>query len=196
MPMSLTPDQEQEIIERNMPKICRAVDNFTVRCVCPVVKVPYEDFVQEVSIAFLEYIRKCETMEQVETFPWYEAMNAMSRLVISYQPISAPQRTTSFDRIIRSMPRTCSYEVNAESLSNVDGMSKHWVDDAETMMDLETFVDSQSDYAGRIIAMKLWGLSSRKIASEMGVTEQAICGRLKDYQQKYHDFIKEEESDG
>ena len=51
--MEFTPEQEQELIEKNMPKIYRAVDNYAARHSSSVARVPHEDFVQEVAIAFL-----------------------------------------------------------------------------------------------------------------------------------------------
>lgn len=187
--MTLSPEREAELIEQNMPRIYRAVDNFTAMCSRRVVHVPYEDFVQEVAIVFLNYIRKCGSEKDLETFPWYDAKQAMSRLVLSYQPLSSPKRSSSFSEAIHAMPHTISYESNVETLSEVDGMSKHWVDDQDTMMDLDIFLDSLPDYADRVIGMRLLGLPSRKIASQLGITESAISQRLKNYCEKYKKFI-------
>ena len=59
--MEFTPEQEQELIEQNMHKIYRAVDNYSARHTSNIATVPYDDFVQEVSIAFLKYIRNCKS---------------------------------------------------------------------------------------------------------------------------------------
>ena len=45
MSLVLSTEQENDLIERNMKKICRAVDNFVARCPYPVVRVSYDDFV-------------------------------------------------------------------------------------------------------------------------------------------------------
>lgn len=193
MPMCLSAEREAELMEQNMPKIYRAVDNFTARCSKHVVRVPYEDFVQEASIAFLEYIRSCESEDQLEHFPWFSATQAMTQLVLSYQPMSCPKRTGSFREFVSAMPYTVSYDVHMPTIAGVDGMSKHWVDDKDTMMDFEMFLESLPDYADRVIGMRLYGLSSRKIAGQLGVTESAISQRLKRYASQYHDFIKEDD---
>ena len=69
--MQLSRERESELVEKNMPKIYRAVDNFMAKNtggnVC---RITYDDCVQEVSVVLLNYIRKCETEEQLNMFPW------------------------------------------------------------------------------------------------------------------------------
>lgn len=191
--MLLTPERESELVESNMQKVYRAVDNFTARCEKNVLRIPYDDFVQEGCLAYLTYLRRCKSEEGLDVFPWYDVLNALDRYVLACQPMTGSTRTSSFDEIVRSMPLTVSYEANMTAAAEVDGMSRHWVDDKDTMMDLELFLDSLPDYADRIFAMKLSGLSSRKIAAQLGVTESLICKRLKNYREKYDAFTKEEE---
>ena len=95
--MVLSREREAELIEQNMPKIYRAVDNYMARYNGGKShRISYDDCVQEVSIAFIEYLRRCNTEEQASRFPWYEATNAMSRLVLRSQTFSMPSRTTGF----------------------------------------------------------------------------------------------------
>ena len=191
--MFLSPERETDLIQSNMQKIYRAVDNFTARCEKVVLRIPYEDFVQEACLAYVEHIRRCKSEKDIDVFPWYDILNALDRYVLSCQPMSVPVRTSSFDDIVRTMPLTVSYEGHLTNDAEVDGMSKHWVDDKDTMMDLEIFRDSLPDYADRIFAMKLSGLSSRKIAAQLGVTESLISKRLKNYREQYDAFTKEED---
>lgn len=186
--MELSREAEAELIERNMPKICNAVNNFRARCSNPVVNIPFEDFVQEVTIAYLEYIRRCETMAETEIFPWYNAVDAMSRLVLAHQPMGCPKRHASFETVMKMMPSTISYEVNAQNVIETDGMSRTWVNDENTLIDLGMFMETLPENAEKIIGMKLWGLTSREIASELGVSESAVCQSLKNYRKKYNQF--------
>ena len=55
--MQLSAEHESKLIEQNMPKIYRALDNFMARCKQnSSVQISDDDCVQEVSIAFLNYI--------------------------------------------------------------------------------------------------------------------------------------------
>lgn len=187
--MLLPPEQEQDIIERNMPKIYRAVDNFMARCSTNVTTITYDDCVQEVSIAFLKYIRKCETLEDTEKFPWFSATGAMRDLVLSSQPMSCPKSQHRFSEIIHSMPSTMSLDViGASSGFDVDGMSKHWVDDKETQIDFDLFMCSQPENMRRIVSMRLYGMSEQKIAAQCGVSHVAIWKKLKKLSDAYKDY--------
>lgn len=187
--MVFTPEQEQAIMEENLPKIYCAVDNFTARCSADVIRVPYEDFVQDVSVAFLLYIRKCETMDEVNRFPWFSAMSAMRSTVCRFQPMSCSQDPWSFDRIIHNMPATVSVDVAAAATTDVNGLSKHWVDDKETMMDFDMFMSGYDENTQRLIAMKFGGMTLKELASQYGVDKSTILRRLRKLAEDFHDFI-------
>ena len=177
--MLLTPEQEWDLIQANHKKICRSVDNFMSRGASSVVRVPYDDFVQEVTIVFLEYIRKFETIEQTEHFPWLSANLAMRRLVVEYQPMSAPKHVSYFSEVIHSMPTTISLDVlSASSALDIDGMSKHWVDDKETQLDFDAFMEDQPENMQRIASMRVYGMKLREIAEQCGVSAPAIWKKL------------------
>ena len=195
--MLLTPEQEQKIIKDNMPKIYRAVDNFMMRCPAKAICIPYDDFVQEVSIAFLEYIRKCESMDLVNRFPWFNAMNAMRRLVLAYQPLSHKRRTSYFSEVIHNMPKTISLDVlSASSGVDVDGMAKHWVDDKDTQMDFDEFMESQTENIRRIASMRVYGMTLQEIGNQCGVSKVAIHKQLNKLNEDYKKYCEEDESDG
>lgn len=192
--MCFTPEQEQQLLEKNMQKIYRSVDNFTARCSSQVVCIPYEDFVQEVSIAFLKYIRKCETQEQLNKFPWLSAMGAMRDLVIQYQPMSCPKAPTyhKFSEIIHNMPSTVSLDVlNASTGLDIDGMSKHWVDDKETQIDFDVFMASQPENTQRVASMRIYGMTLKEIGDQCGVTKVAIHNKLNKLNESYKNYLEE-----
>ena len=192
--MYLTPERESELIEQNMQKIYRSVDNFMAKSSKR--DIDYDDFVQEVSIAFLEYIRGCETEEQLEHFPWYDATQAMSRLVLASQPIKVPYRTTrNFKQTMQLVPRTVSLDALGIWSLDVDGMSKKWVSDKEFEMDFFDFMSAQGESVQRIVAMLIYGMSRSKIASQCGVTKTAIIKRLDRLKTKYDVFSQEDSDD-
>lgn len=194
--MQLSSERESELVEQNMPKIYRAVDNFMAKNtggnVC---RITYDDCVQEVSVVFLNYIRKCETEDQLNMFPWYDAINAMSNLVLSYQPLTFPKRTTDFNRVIHSVPHTVSYDVLASNGTEIDGMSKHWVPDTETMLDFDMFMSTQDEDVQRIASMRMYGMRERDIARQFGVHKRSIIRKLTSLYEDYNDFFKEEDED-
>ena len=195
--MLLTPEQEQKLIEENMPKIYRAVDNFTARCTTDIVCIPYDDFVQEVAIAFLLYIRKCETPEDIKKFPWFSAMDAMRSVVLRFQPMSCEKSTHRFKEIIHDMPTTISMDLLASSTLDINGMSKHWVDDKETMLDFESFMNDYDENTQRMVSMRYGGMTLSGIANQYGVDKTTILRRINNLAEKYHQYSTEEdESDG
>lgn len=193
--MVLTPEQEWQIIQKNQKKICRSVDNFMARGSSSVIRIPYEDFVQEVTIEFIKYIRRCETLEETDRFPWLDANIAMRRLVVEYQPMSAPKHQKYFSEIIHSMPATISLDVlKATSGLDVDGMSKKWVDDKETQVDFDMFMDEQPDHVKRVASMRVYGMKLREIAEHFGVSATAIWKQLQKLEKEYHLYVEEDEN--
>lgn len=196
--MEFSPEREAELVEQNMPKIYRAVDNFMARYNNKRSNpIAYDDFVQEVSIVFLNYIRKCKTEEQLEMFPWYDAMHAMSSFVLQSQPLSVPNKnaTKEFSNIIHSIPGTVSYEVMIENGMEIDGMSKHWVPDKETELDFSSFMSDKDEIVQRIAAMRMYGMTLREIADQCGVCYQNIDRKIKKLRSEYDEFDKEDDED-
>ena len=192
--MEFTPDQEQKLIEENMPKIYRAVDNFAARYSSNA-RIPYDDLVQEVSIAFLKYIRKCETEQQVSVFPWFSAMGAMRDLVLQSQPVSCPKSSHLFSEIIHNMPRTVSIDaIRASGCMDIDGMSKTWVDDKETQMDFDLFMEGQPESVRRMASMRVYGMNVNEVANQYGISRQSVRKRLNKLNDAYKNFMEDAEN--
>lgn len=190
--MLLTPEQEQKIIEENMPKIHRAVDNFTARCTAEIARVPRDDFVQEVTIAFLKYIRGCEKPEDMNRFPWLSANHAMRRLVMEFQPMSVPKDMHLFSEIIHTMPSTISINVIGPSSGlEIDGMAKCWVDDKDTQMDFDIFMADKPDYVKRVASMRIYGMKLREIAEQCGVSATSIWKKLLRLENAYKKYTED-----
>ena len=191
--MEFTPEQEQELIEQNMHKIYRAVDNYSARHTSNIATVPYDDFVQEVSIAFLKYIRNCKSEEEINRFPWYSAMGAMRDLVLQYQPMRCPKDRSSgmFSKVIHNMPSTMSLDnLGVQTGFEIDGMSKHWVDDKETQIDFDSFMEEQPECVQRMVSMRMYGMTMPEIGNQFGVTKHGIDKRLKRLYDPYKKFME------
>lgn len=190
--MEFTPDQEQKLIEENMPKIYRAVDNFMARCSSRVICIPYEDFVQEVAISFIEYVRKCKSHDDLAKFPWFDAMNAMRNYVLINQPLSCPRHPNKFSDIIHEMPQTMSSDsISAKTCIDIDGMGKHWVEDKETQMDFDIFMNDQNENIQRIASMRVYGMTLKEIGEQCGVSKVAIKKRLNKLNDAYKKYAED-----
>ena len=187
--MDFTPEQEQQLIEQNMVKIYRAVDNYSARHTTDAASVPYDDFVQEVAMAYLLYIRQCKTMDEVNRFPWFSAMDAMRRLVRVYQPMKCTSSPKKFSEVIHNMPLTLSTdEIRVRVGAVVDGMSKHWVEDQETWIDFDSFMKEQPELFKRVVSMRWHGMTMKEIGNQCGVTKGAVhkwIGKMSDAYNSY-----------
>ena len=186
--MEFTPEQEQAIIEENMSKIYRAVDNYTAKFSARVARVPYDEFVQEASLAFLLYIRKCKTIEEINHFPWFSIMGAMRDTVLQYQPFSCQKSQHRFKEIIHNMPLTVSDDILASATIDVSGLSRHWVDDKDTMMDFESFMDEMDENTKRLVSMRYGGMTLKELANQYGVNKSTILRRIRKLADEYHEF--------
>lgn len=190
--MTLSRELEAELLDRNMPKIYRSIDNFMARCNQKSgIQLSYDDCVQEVALAFIQYIRRCETESQLDVFPWYDAMHAISELVLANQPLTVPRSTKKFSEVIHSLPKTVPFDVMVSSGIEVDGMSKHWVPDTEARMDFDGFMQTQSELDRRIASMRLLGMTYRDIAAECGVSKSLIDKKLRILKENYDEYFKE-----
>lgn len=194
--MRLSPEREAELMEKNMPKIYRAADNFTMRCKDPSAEFSYDDMVQQGAMAFLLYMRRCETEEELNRFPWYDAIHSMCIHVLNSQPFGVPKNTSRFSQLLNSIPKTISYEVAVNQGLEVDGMSRHWVPDKETQMDFDDFMSTQDESTRRIASMKVYGMTNRKIGAQFGVSDVAIGKRLDRLHKEYEIFNEEDDFNG
>lgn len=196
MSICLTPEREADLFMANMKNIERIVDNYISRCACNYTCADRDDFVQEVSIAYLAYLRRCDSEEALTQFPWFDAMNAMRNCTLATQPLSVGRSPHLFSDIIHNMPSTVSYDVNPAQIMEFDGLSKRWVDAADLKMDFDTLMASQSAYLNRIVGMIMWGMSQKQIASQFGVSPTAIRKQITKLREAYEEFFnKEDEED-
>ena len=194
--MTLSPEREAELIEQNMPKIYRAVDNYMARCSkSTVIKLPYEDCVQEVSIVFLQYIRKCETEEALDTFPWYDAIHALAVYTLSSQTVKTPIRTSDFNKIIHSIQPTVSRDLLLlHGYDDIHPATKDWERERDTYMDFDSFMGEQSEAICRMVSMRYYGMTIQQIADQFGLSKSTVAQKMKDLKDKYDKFNEEDDT--
>lgn len=190
--MVLSYEQESELIEKNLSKIYRAVDNFVARHGG---SNYYDDFIQEVSIVFLRYIRRCETEEQLDKFPWYDSIHAMSQHVLNNQALTVPDKTVRFSHTLKNLPYTVSFDLLANNGFEIDGMSKHWVPDKDTEIDFDAFMAEQGEDMRRIASMRMYGMTDRQIAAQFGISGPAVFKKIKKLREKFDEFCKGDDED-
>ena len=123
-------------------------------------------------------------------------MDAMRKLVMQSQPMSCPKSSVRFSEIIHSMPVTMSIEVlNASSGLDIDGMSKHWVDDKETQIDFDDFMSEQPESIRRVASMRVYGMTLKQIGDQCGVSKVAIHKKLNELNESYKNFMEGYEDD-
>ena len=188
--MELSREREAELLEQNKHNIKKSVNRFmSRRSRNPVIKIEFSDFEQEVSIVFLNYIRKCKTDEDLNKFPWRDAENAMARLVLASQHITVPSKSTSvFNKLIKKIPETVPYELLTDDGIGVDGLSVKWVSDAEAEVDLEAFLSTRSDSMRRIIHYYLHGMRVNDIAECIGCTRQNVYKIIDKFSVEFEKF--------
>lgn len=193
--MALTPEREAELMENAMPNIYKACDNFAAKCKQNSPIFSYDDMVQAVSIAYLVYIRKCETEEELAIFPWFDAKHAICELVLGGQPLSVPHSTKTFNEVIHSLPQTVPFDLVMTQGLEIDGMSRTWVPDKETEIDFNTFMESQDELNNRLVAMRLRGTPIRAIAEHCEIKKSAIGARINNMLDEYKKFLEEDDVD-
>ena len=94
------------------------------------------------------------------------------------------------------MPVTMSLDdIQAKTGLEIDGMSKHWVEDKETQIDFDSFMNQQSEHTRRIASMRVYGMKLKEIGSQCGVSDRAIWNRLSRLKEDYIDFMEGAENE-
>ena len=142
----------------------------------------------------MNYIRRCK-QDDLNKFPWYDAIHALTELVLHHQHLSVPISTKAFSSIVHSLPLTVSFDVMATQGLEVDGISRQWVPDTDTKIDFESFMSSQPESIQRIASMRMYGMTQRDIAAQFGVCKRSVDRKLTKLHESYENFIKGDEDD-
>lgn len=178
--MKLDAIQEQEMINRFDRVVWRIVHRFmrfnNLGRTCT-----KDDLHQEGLIVLLEHIRTAENEATLKRLPVMDMWNAMSRLVISDQPIKFPStRTTDFRKIMKKLGETVDY-------SELDSMNvcDNGIEEIETRLDMECFINSLHGLEKEIILLRLKGMSRSEVSEALHIPNAKTTRRLKKIYELY-----------
>ena len=142
-------------------------------------RIPYEDLYQAVCVALMEYLQRGG---EAHIFPYYDTLNAMTREVMTLQPLTGERRTRKIKDLLRAQP--CFIP-----LLEVNELLPTWEADTITRLDFEQFVSEQDNGTRRIIRWRMEGKSVKQTAQAEGITTQAMYKRMHGIRERYREYI-------
>lgn len=140
-----------------------------------------EDMFQEASIVFLQHIRKAEDMAELRRFPTMDIWNRLCRVVIAYQPVSFPERTSDFTQKAAS-----TTALPFDKL--VDMAESKTEDDLVAKITIEDFLATLPERDREILKMRANGEVNNDIASRFGLTPGGVTHLVQRTAKKYYEY--------
>jgi DNA-directed RNA polymerase specialized sigma24 family protein len=97
---------------------------------------------------------------------------------------------------MHEMPSTVSMDVLVSSTAEINGLSKRWVDDQDTMVDFDLFMDGYDENTRRIASMRYGGMTLKDIADQCGIDKSNVLRRIQHLAEDYHDFSEDPDKKG
>lgn len=143
----------------------------------------YQDLFQEAAIAYINYIRKAQTEEDLKIFPSMDILHAMCLYTLSIQPLSHPKRTEDFKKHLtdKNVP-LYEADANAENARTV-------IDDALDEIVFRDFVAKQTDMNTKIVGLRMEDYAIKEVAGTIGINESNVSRRLKRMLENYRKEI-------
>lgn len=178
--MKLTAIQEQEMIERFDRVVWHIVHRFSNRAqlgrTCT-----KQDLHQEGLIVLLKHIRRAEDEETLRKLPVMDMWNAMSRLVLSDQPVSYPTtRTTDFRKVMSQLGESIDYT----ELENTN-VHDNGLEEAEARTEMEFFAKTLSELDRKIVYLRMKGMSRVEVSRALNIPNAKTTRRLKAIRDMY-----------
>lgn len=180
--MNLTSQQEEEFLKQNDRFLWQVVNNFVNQG--PERRNHEQDFHSLCVMELLKHLREAPDWDAAMRFPVKSMLNAMSRLVISSQVLTYPDRTGGFADILRSAPTSTQYE-EERSRSSV----QYDMDGVLTWMSWNEFVKRQTPINQEILRLKLAGLRNHEVALATKLSDTRVSRRLKQMRDAYLAFV-------
>ena len=163
--MKLTSQQEEQLMQQYDRLLWSVVHRFKRK-----MHSGYnnkEDLHSECAMVFLNHIRSCETMDDIQKVPILNMINAMCRFVLGEQALSYPRRTSNFRQVMETVASKVDYaEVDRDENKRYEP-----INDALDVVAFKDFFVGLSPVDQKIITMKLEGRKNREIARDLGVTD-------------------------
>lgn len=170
----MTPQQQQEIIERNETFLKITVSKFMRRCSQKnrTGVVSREDLMQEVTLCFLaEAARYGEETARTHGRTLFQSMY---KAVMTAYPLSVPKRTNGFKQITEKHLKLDRWEDMGERI-RIEDPSSRIIDRIAIQERLEELNEGDK----QIIRWRLEGLSQREIGKRMGLSDVQMCREMK-----------------
>lgn len=183
--MQLSHDQENELLKSRMGLIYRHANRFLNKY-SGYTTIDLDDCIQECTIAYLNYIRRAETEEDLKIFPAKDLVNALCRFVLGNTVLSSPKRTSAFREILASMPETDSVEYLENEMAvsvGVDHETRY--SEVDEKLAYEKWSEKLSDEDRKILYLRSNGMTQDEIASELAINRTSVCRRLRFLKQDY-----------
>ena len=181
--MRLDDIQEQEMILRFDRVVWTVVHRFANRAQLGRT-VTKDDLHQEGLIVLLKHIRTANDECELKELPLMDMWNAMTRLVISDQPISYPKtRTSDFTKIMEELGDTVDYS----ELENQE-IHEYGVEEVEARMNMELFAKTLKKLKREIFLLRMKGTSQVDIAHKLGLSNAKVTRELKAIRHMYAEF--------
>lgn len=171
---------ETDYIEEHRQDIHGAVISFMRRCKGRQrATIPYEDLYQTVCVALIEYIRRGG---DAHIFPFFDALHAMTREVMTLQPLTGQRNTKKIKDLLTAQPRLVP-------LIEVNELLPTWEADTITLLDFEQFLSEQDKGTRAIIHWRMEGQTIQQIAQAEQITKQAMYKRMTGIRERYGKYI-------
>ena len=177
--MQLTSERENKLVTQNKERIEKFAKRFYTSCRTRSPLIDLDDMIQQANIAYLMYIRGCETEEELEIFPVQSLKHWMTEYVLANQIIRVPTSTKQYRESMYIL-RNFDYAVCTPFPENdLDGMSPTWVKQCNSKMDLNMFKELCDDVDRQLIELLPRKMTARELAQECGIPKSTAHDRLK-----------------
>lgn len=145
----------------------------------------FDDMYQEARFAFLEYIRRCDSLDDVNKFPYRDINHRMSLFVLQEQRFTFPKRTSGMKKYINSVP-TCS---SLESVGNE--VETECIEDVNDRMFADGFMEMLSPDVRGMLTLAIKGLTKTEIAHRLGVSKFVVHRKISKAKDMYKAYVGE-----
>ena len=131
---------------------------------------------QEAVLAYMEYLDKCKTEEELRLFPGKFIYNRMHRFILASQVVKFPLRTSDFNKKISSIAGQVPYDSLSGMESAVTPVEKRL-----SNILCRDFLHTLNEREKKIISLRLQGRNCAEIAREIGescANVRYIVGRI------------------
>lgn len=182
--MQLTKEQEQEIVSSYYGLLYTIAKRFYSKA-AEARKLDLEDYVQECLIVFLRHIRAVVDESQIFPLPSREMRHAMCVLALGELPVSVPDRTTDFSKLVSQYQSGDSLDELAELGWDPGGSVASEYSEVDERLSYEAFFAKQSPKDQQLLVAMTKHRTAKEAAAELGVNASTVCRRVAQLKSKY-----------